>query len=213
MNSARGRLRPPEAQARAALAAAPLLGRSPSRGGVFQSWLGTAKKSFGIEVRYEQGAAVLAQPRERNGTGTRTERNATKILRKGGEADLQFTETTAMIFSRSGIFIGKWWYAWGTTRSEKSATRQPARACGVVFPCFARCLQTSSMILGSQVQQFLNGHRTPDRGPNDFCRPPKIHLGCPDFGWTKLDQTTNDSSQVPKNHFEAAALIRFRVEG
>ena len=51
--------RPPEAQARAALAAAPLLGRSPSRGGVFQSWLGTAK-NFGIEVRYAKNSHVQA---------------------------------------------------------------------------------------------------------------------------------------------------------
>ena len=51
-------------------------------------------------------------------------------------------------------------------------------------------------------------------GPNDFCRLPKIHLGCPDnFGWTKLDKTTNYFFQGAKNHFEAAALIRFRVEG
>ena len=41
--------------------------------------------------------------------------------------------------------------------------------------------------------------RIPDRGPNDFFRPPKMHSGCPDnFGWTKPDQTTNDFSRVPK---------------
>ena len=42
-----------------------------------------------------------------NGTERERERNATTILRKGGQAHLQFTETTSNIFSRSGKFIGK----------------------------------------------------------------------------------------------------------
>ena len=115
---------------------------------------------------------MLAQPRERNGR--------TKIFRKAGQANPKFTETTSMIFSRSGKFIGKWWHAWGRARTEKTAIRQPARASGVVFTCFARHLQTSSMIFYGSVRIISKCLDAWRRATNEISRTlaASAGLGC-----------------------------------
>ena len=69
-----------------------------------------------------------------------------------------------------------------------------------------------NFLLGSQVRQFVNGHRIPDRGPNDFCKPPKIHSGCPDnLGWTMLDKTTKKIFRVSQKFFGTQRMLRLEI--